>query len=668
MTIPAETAALSVTLSRAGAPIAPQALHDLLRGVAAAPPGHDPDAWMELVAPAADEALRAVLRRALDAARAPTTAPANPAPPLERLRAELERRGLHGFVVPRADEHQGEYVPRHADRLAWVSGFTGSAGMAAVLRARAALFVDGRYTLQAAAEAADGIEIVATADTTPGAWLSAALGEGARLGYDPRLHTRRDHETFAGVCKQAGATLVALDSNPLDAVWDDQPPLPLAPVVAHDDRHAGRAAADKRAAMADDLAKARLAATVITKPDSIAWLLNIRGGDVEYTPLPLSFAVLHGDGTVDLFVDPRKLGPELGSHFGNGVRVREPAAFESVLRGLTGRVAADPGSAAERVFRALEAGAAEIVERADPCVLAKAVKNEVELAGARAAHLRDGAALARFLCWLDGAAPSGAVTEIAAADYLEARRRENEKFRGLSFPSISGAGPNGAIVHYRVDERSNRTLTPGSLYLVDSGAQYLDGTTDVTRTVAVGTPNAEMRERFTRVLKGHIALATARFPKGTTGAQLDVLARTALWDAGLDYRHGTGHGVGSYLGVHEGPHAISKAGVHAALQPGMIVSNEPGYYKTGAYGIRIENLVAVVALPRPPGGEDDLLGFETLTLAPIDRRLVALPLLTDNERAWFDAYHARVRAALAPALDPATRAWLDSACAPLAAG
>ena len=666
MTVSADTVRLAGALTRAGASVAPAELDDFLRGVAAAPPGRDPDAWIDLLAPAADAELRAALRRALDAVRGAEAAPAAPPRRLERLRAELARRGLDGFVVPRADEHQGEYVARRADRLAWIGGFTGSAGAAVVLKSRAALFVDGRYTLQAKEEAAEGFETAAL-DDMPG-WIAKALGEGAKLGYDPRLHTRRGVRALAAACDRAGAALEAVGSNPLDAVWNGQPPPPIAPVVAHDVRHAGKSAADKRAALADELAKDGLSAAALTLPDSIAWLLNVRGGDVEFSPLPLSFAILRADATVDWFVDRRKLAPGLDAHLGNGVRVREPAAFEPALGALEGRVAADPGTAAERVFRALEAGAAEAVERADPCARAKAVKNAVELEGARAAHRRDGAALTRFLRWLDETAESGEVDEIAAADHLEARRRGNENFQGLSFPTISGAGPNGAIVHYRVSEASNRKLATGSLYLVDSGAQYLDATTDVTRTVAVGAPDAEMRDRFTRVLKGHIAIATARFPAGTRGAQLDTLARTALWRAGLDYDHGTGHGVGSYLGVHEGPQRISPRGGDVPLEPGMIVSNEPGYYKAGAWGIRIENLVAVTKAGRPRGGERDLLGFDILTLAPIDRRLVDPALLDAGERAWLDSYHARVREELSPALDPATAAWIEAACAPLAAG
>ena len=660
----ADTIGLAAAASRAGGALSPEALGDFLRGAAAAPEGPDPDAWIDLVAPEADATLRARLRRAREAARAVPAAAPDRAARLARLRGELARRGLDGFMVPRADEHQGEWVPRRADRLAWICGFTGSAGAAAVLRERAALFVDGRYTLQAESEAAEEFERATPGDLPD--WLASALEAGARLGYDPWLHTRRGKETLEAACERAGASLIPVGDNPLDAVWEDQPPPPIAPVVAHEERHAGRSAADKRAACAAELAREGLDAAVLTLPDSIAWLLNLRGGDVAFTPLALAFAVLRVDGTVDLFIDRRKLSPGVAAQLGAGVRAHEPAAFEAALRGLRGRVAADPDSAAEQVFRALAAGRAEAVESADPCVLAKAVKNAVELDGARAAHRRDGAALARFLRWLDENAPRGGVDEIAAADRLEAERRKDADFRGPSFPTISGAGPNGAIVHYRVSAESNRPLAPGTFYLVDSGGQYPDGTTDVTRTVAVGAADAEMRDRFTRVLKGHIALAQARFPAGSTGARLDTLARAALWRAGLDYRHGTGHGVGSYLGVHEGPHAISPAATDTALRPGMIVSNEPGYYKTGAWGIRIENLVAVVESAEGEAG--DFLEFETLTLAPIDRRAIDLSLLEDGERRWLDAYHARVFEALAPLLDSVDAAWLEAACAPLAAG
>jgi Xaa-Pro aminopeptidase len=405
---------------------------------------------------------------------------------------------------------------------------------------------------------------------------------------------------------------------------------------------------------------------VLTQPDSIAWLLNVRGGDVARTPLPLSFAVLHVDATVDWCVDPAKRSTALAAHLGNAVTLHPMDAFGDLLDALGARgagVQVSPETSAAWVVERLTDAGAELVRSADPVTALKARKNPVEIAGSRAAHARDGAALARFLAWLDRETAVRPVGEIEAAERLASLRAEGTHFRDLSFDTISGSGSHGAIVHYRVTPRSDRLLLSGELYLVDSGAQYLDGTTDVTRTVAIGAPGDEMRERFTLVLKGHIAVATARFPAGTTGAQLDTLARQFLWRAGLDYDHGTGHGVGSYLGVHEGPQRISKLGTGAALEPGMIVSNEPGYYKAGEYGIRIENLVAVVEAPPVAGGEKALLEFETLTLAPIDRRLVATSLLTGDERTWLDAYHARVRATIGPRLDAATRAWLEQATA-----
>jgi Xaa-Pro aminopeptidase len=474
-------------------------------------------------------------------------------------------------------------------------------------------------------------------------------------------------ERFRVAAAKAGGSLKPLDDNPLDAVWTDQPPPPLAPVMPHELRFAGESAEHKRQSLADKLAAERIDAAVLTAPDSIAWLLNIRGGDVPHTPLPLSFAILNSDATVDLFIDRRKLAPGLREHLGNAVRVAEPESFGAALDRLGAakrRVQVDPTSAAAWVFDRLGAAGAQIQRAPDPAQLPKASKNAAELDGTRLAHRRDGAALTRFLAWLAARAPEGGLTEIAASDRLEAFRAAGDNFRDLSFPTISGAGPNGAIVHYRASAQSERRLEPGTLYLVDSGAQYLDGTTDVTRTVAIGEPTAEMRDRFTRVLKGHIALATCRFPKGTTGSQLDSLARRALWEIGLDYDHGTGHGVGSYLAVHEGPQRISKLPNTQALLPGMIVSNEPGYYKTGTYGIRIENLVVVTRVER---GEREMLGFETITLAPIDRALVEPALLDAGEIAWLDAYHARVRTELAPLVDATTAGWLAEATRPLGA-
>lgn len=589
---------------------------------------------------------------------------------VERLRAELRREGLAGFLVPRADEHQGEYVPPRARRLAWLTGFTGSAGLAIVLQDAAAIFVDGRYTLQVRDESpADVFEPHHVTESPPTEWLRVRLRPGDRLGYDPWLHTIESVERLQAACVKAGATLVPVTPNLVDRLWADQPPPPRGPIVPHDLKYAGRSSPDKRRELAEALARDAVDAVVLTAPDSIAWLLNIRGADVEHTPLPLAFALLHRDATVDLFVDPAKLTPGLPEHLGEGVRVLPPEDLGLALDRLGAArraVQADPASAAAWVFQRLQAAGATVVRAPDPCLLPKACKNDVELAGARSAHDRDGAALCRFLAWLAREGPTGRLTEMAAAARLDALRAEEPLFREVSFPTISCAGPNGAIVHYRATPRTDRRIEPGMLYLVDSGAQYLDGTTDVTRTVAIGPPTAEQRERFTRVLKGHIALARVRFPQGTTGPQLDALARAPLWEVGLDYDHGTGHGVGSYLSVHEGPQRISKTGSTVALRPGMIVSNEPGYYKPGAYGIRIESLVVVVPVPTPPGGEVTLYGFETLTRAPIDRALVEPSLLTAGERAWLDDYHARVREAIAPRVDRETAAWLAEATRPLA--
>jgi Xaa-Pro aminopeptidase len=585
------------------------------------------------------------------------------------LREALSRRDLAGFIVPRADEHQGEYVPANAQRLAWLTGFTGSAGLAIVLADRAAIFVDGRYTLQVRVEVPAALFEYRHLTEQPAAeWIAATLGAGQALGYDPWLHTVGEVERYEAAAAKAGGSLVAVADNPVDAIWHDRPPSPLAPVVAHELHFAGKPAAEKRHEIAAAMIASGVDAAVLTAPDSIAWLLNIRGGDVPRTPLPLSFAILGSDASVELFVARCKLAAGLENHLGNEVAVQPPGQFGPALDrlGAAGkRVQVDPGSAAAWIFARLGAAGAPIRRAADPCQLPKARKNAVELAGTRTAHRRDGAALTRFLAWLAREAPSGRLGEIAAADRLAAIRGEGENFRDLSFDTISGAGANGAIVHYRASPQSEKRLAPGELYLLDSGAQYLDGTTDVTRTIAIGTPSEEARDRFTRVLKGHIALATCRFPAGTTGSQIDVLARHALWQAGLDFDHGTGHGVGSYLNVHEGPQRISKAPNAQALLPGMIVSNEPGYYKTGAYGIRIENLVIVTPCGDLPGAEREMLCFETLTLAPIDRALVMPALLTREEIAWLDAYHARVRETLTPLLDTETAAWLAEATRPV---
>jgi len=588
---------------------------------------------------------------------------------LQALRAELARRDLDGFIVPRADEHQGEWVPARAERLAWLTGFTGSAGLAVVLRDTAAIFTDGRYTLQVR----DQVDVVRyqllhISREPPTDWIAENLTKGARLGYDPWLHTEDGARKLEEACRKAGARLEPCPTNPLDAVWPDQPGPPLAPVAAHDLRYAGKPSTEKRREIVATLAGKGARAAVLTLPESIAWLLNVRGGDVAHSPLPLSFAILRDGGAVDWFVDRRKVGAELRSLLGDEVTVLAPSKFGPALDRLAREgtaVLVDPATAAAWIFNRLAGHKGQILRESDPCLLPKACKNETELAGAREAHRRDGAALSRFLAWLAREAPGGRITELAAAERLETFRRKSEAYREPSFDTISGAGPNGAIVHYRATAATDRQLEPGTLYLVDSGAQYLDGTTDVTRTVAIGTPPADACDRFTRVLKGHIAMATARFPNDTTGSQLDALARRPLWEAGLDYDHGTGHGVGSYLGVHEGPQRISKVPNRVALRPGMIISNEPGYYKAGAYGIRIENLVAVVAWTSGKGAEQEMLAFETLTLAPIDRALIEPRLMSADEIAWLDAYHARVSAELTPLVDAETAAWLATATAPL---
>jgi Xaa-Pro aminopeptidase len=590
----------------------------------------------------------------------------DPAPPdatharVAGIRAEMAKQNLAGMIVPRGDAHMGEYVAPHDERLAWATGFTGSAGMAIIMADRAAVFIDGRYTLQVR----DQVDLSIFSpqhliDEPPAQWLASHVKAGQRIGYDPWLHTPAGIEPIHKAVTAAGGTLVAVTDSPVDAAWADQPAPPLAPVVPHPLEIAGEAAADKRARIAASLGGAD--AAVLTLPESIAWLLNIRGGDVGHVPLPHSFAVLHKDGAVDLFLDPRKATDGLAAHLGNGVRVRPPSEFSDALGEMKDKsVLADPGTASVWVFDRLQQAGATIRRGPDPVLLPKAQKNEAELAGVRAAHVRDGAALTRFLRWVTKNGSEGSVSEIQACERLEDFRRETGALKDLSFDSISGSGPNGAIVHYRVTQKTDRRLRAGELFLIDSGGQYMDATTDVTRTVALGTVGAEEKDRFTRVLKGHIALATARFPAGTTGAQLDTLARAPLWSVGLDYDHGTGHGVGAYLSVHEGPQSISKRPIAQPLLPGMICSNEPGYYKTGGYGIRIENLV-VVREADIPGAERKTLEFETVTLAPIDVDLIEPSLLTPDEKAWLNAYHTRVRETLTPLVDGDTAEWLKSA-------
>ncbi|MBV9569938.1 MAG: aminopeptidase P family protein [Alphaproteobacteria bacterium] len=585
------------------------------------------------------------------------------APRLAALRAELDRRGLDGFVVPHSDEYQSEYLPACNERLAWLTSFTGSAGAAVVLKDKAAIFVDGRYTLQVRQQT-DGKQFEPRDLTTegPNAWLEAHAVKGSRIGFDPWVFSAASAEVLRQSVAKAGATLVPTEGNPIDAVWHDRPAAPSDHARPHGSDVAGESAESKRTRIAEEVKKQGADAAVVSQTDSICWLLNVRGADTPHTPFVLSYAILNADGSADWFVDQRKITPEITKHLGNAVRVRDPNEFSPALTALAGKtVIADPNWTAAAAFEQLEKVGAKIKRAPDPCQLPKACKNAVEVEGARQAHIRDGAALTRFLAWMAREAPNGHLTEIEAAEALEGYRRQNGALTDLSFDSISGAAPHAALPHYRVTKSSNRTINRNEIYLIDSGGQYPDGTTDVTRTMIVGEPTAEMRDRFTRVLKGHIALATLRFPDGTTGAALDAFARKPLWDAGLDYDHGTGHGVGSYLSVHEGPQNISKKPILQPLKPGMICSNEPGFYKEGEYGIRIENLI-VVTEPRPvPDGERPMMEFETITLAPIDLNLVEVKLLTDEERAWLNQYHQGVREKLSSRVDGETRTWLDHA-------
>src|SRR5499426_917683 len=590
--------------------------------------------------------------------------PAASAPRVAALRAELKRRGLDGFVVPRADRFQNEYLPPSEERLAWLTGFTGSAGAAIVLADRAAMFVDGRYQLQVRDQVDPKVFAIGhLVDAPPETGLEKNLKPGARLGYDPWLHTVDGAKKLAKACQDAGATLIPTEPNAIDTLWTDRPAPPLGPVVLHDLKFAGEEVLAKLARIRAELARAKADALVVSNPQGVAWTFNIRGADVAHTPLPLAVAIVPQDGRPTLYVDGRKLANTVRHALEQHAEVREPQNFSRDLAAL-GRakqtVRLDQGSAADALAKIISEAGGKYSNGTDPIALMRAVKNDTEFLGARAAHVRDGAAVTRFLAWLDREAPREKLTEIDAVAALETFRRDTGKLKDVSFPTISGAGPDGAIVHYRVTQKTNRRIAPGELFLIDSGAQYEDGTTDITRTVSVGAVSADARARFTRVLKGHVAIARAVFPDGTTGAQIDSFARQFLWTAGLDFDHGTGHGVGSYLSVHEGPASISKRGA-TALKRGMILSNEPGYYKTGAYGIRIENLVLVVEAAPVAGAEKPLNAFETLTLAPIDTRLVAPELLSPEETRWLDDYHARVAATLTPLVDADTQPFLDIA-------
>jgi Xaa-Pro aminopeptidase len=595
-------------------------------------------------------------------------APAASGERVKALQRELRSRRLKGFLVPHSDEHQDEFLSPSAERLAWLTGFTGSAGVAIVLDKAAALFVDGRYILQARAQADPALfEVLQTPEAKASAWLADKLGKSAAVGYDPSLHTIKEIERLTETLAKSGIKLVPVETNPIDALWEDRPKPSAAPIVPHGPEYSGRIAKDKILDVQDVLRQDKIDAVLLTMLDSIAWLFNIRGGDIRHTPVALAYALVPVEGRPTLFIDAAKVGDNVRGDLRDVVDIAEPSALADKLKGLgqsRARVRLDPETAPMRFAKLLEAEGAKYVPGADPCTHPKAIKNTVEIKGARQAHLRDGVALARFLAWLDETADSGRIDEVEAAIKLEACRRESGQLKDISFDSISAAGPNGAVVHYRPTFANKRVLKPGSLYLIDSGGQYLDGTTDVTRTLAIGTPKAEMRRHYGMVLKSHIAIATARFPKHTRGQDLDPFARRPLWDAGLDYDHGTGHGVGSYLAVHEGPQRLSRLGT-AELEPGMILSNEPGFYLEGQYGIRLENLVLVTAPEPIQGGSRDMMGFETLTLVPFDRRLIDPKQLLPFELAWLNAYHARVRREIEPVLRSDDRSWLRHATAPI---
>lgn len=596
-----------------------------------------------------------------------TTARPEQGPPrLAALRAELARAGLDGFIVPRADVHQGEYVAPCDQRLAWLTGFTGSAGFCMVLPTVAGVFIDGRYRTQIKSQVDLGhFTPVPWPEVTPGAWLKDHLAAGGRIGFDPWLHTAREMGAIEEALAGSGVTLCP-EPNPVDAIWVDRPAAPAGPVAVQPLDLAGEAQGDKRRRLGAAIGKEGQQAAILTLPDSIAWLLNIRGRDVERNPVVQAFAILDADGHLTLFIAPEKLSDAVRAHLGDEVTIRPPAAFAPALRTLKGPVRVDRATAPLQVWRELAEAGIEAVAGADPCLLPKARKNAAEIAGMAAAHLRDGAAMVEFLAWLDAEAPKGGLSEISLVEALEGFRRATNALCDISFETICGAGPNGAIMHYRVTQETSRPIRAGEIVVIDSGGQYRDGTTDITRTVAIGPADPEARAAFTRVLQGMIAISRLRWPEGLAGAHLDTVARYNLWLAGQDFDHGTGHGVGCYLSVHEGPQRLARSG-DVPLEAGMILSNEPGYYREGAFGIRIENLVLVEPAPDLPGGDGHrrMLRFATLTSAPIDRRLIDADMLTGPERAWLDAYHAEVAAAIGPRVSDGARRWLEAATRPL---
>ncbi|WP_417813339.1 aminopeptidase P family protein [Thalassospira alkalitolerans] len=669
MTFPGN-AQLAAMLERDGVNKDVIAIISLIDGVLASANGDTRTDWLDLIGGNRGDDLNAALLALRDERKTEFSFAKDGYDAVARvgaLRKYLASKGVDGFIIPRSDEHQGENVPARAERLAWLTGFTGSAGAAVVLADKAAVFVDGRYTIQVRQQVDRSIyEYRHLVEDPVVGWIHDNLKSGQKLAYDPWLHTIQQADHLRGACDGIGAELVAIDPNPIDALWHKQPAMPIAQVRPQLLEYAGKSSFDKRNQIAQVLSKLECDSAVLSAPDSIAWLLNIRGGDVPQTPLALSYAIIYGDASVDLFIDDRKLPDETRHWLSCDTTIRHPGELEDALGALGNQsVRLDEATASDWLRMMLSDAGATLRIGRDPVALPKACKNDVELEGSRKAHRRDGEKIIRYFAWLDEAASDGSIDERAAADKLLSLRAEDPLFRDSSFETIPGSGPNGALCHYRNTPESNRNLSPGEIFLIDSGAQYIDGTTDITRTTVIGTPSQEHRDRFTRVLKGHIALARAIFPVGTTGSQLDTLARAPLWDAGLDYDHGTGHGVGSYLGVHEGPQRISKAPNNIALKPGMILSNEPGFYKEGEYGIRIENLIAVTEIDAPAGAERPMLGFETLTFSPIERKLIDPELMTRDELQWLNDYHAQVYAMYADDLDEDLVEWLQKATAPI---
>ena len=589
------------------------------------------------------------------------------------LRADMEATGVDAVAVPRSDEYLGEYVPACAERLAWLTGFTGSAGLVLVLKDQAHIFVDGRYAAQVRAQTDPAIFTYQDLIATPLAQHLAKSGlKGLRLGIDPWTWPTADVERLETALESLGGKLVLLERNPVDAIWQDRPQPPLGTVTIQPLDYAGRPARDKLAMIAEAASDGGADAVILADPSSVAWSFNIRGEDLPSTPHPLSRAIIPANGRPQLFIDKRKTGIEAEAYLTQLADLNPPSSFDEALTALGlsgGKIMVDPAVASHAIPMLIKAAGGTVLTATDPARLPRATKNAAEIAGSAAVHRQDGAAMVRFLAWLDDQQP-GSLDEIGAARQLEQFRRDTGEamqmpLKALSFDTISGAGPNAAIMHYRVNTQTNRRVESGEMLLIDSGGQYVGGTTDITRTIAVGDVPEEQKRFFTLVLKGMIAISLLRFPQGTRGLDIDAFARIALWKAGADFAHGTGHGVGSYLSVHEGPQTISRRGVQELL-PGMIVSNEPGYYRDGGFGIRIENLVTVHPPRDIPGGDKPMLGFDTLTLCPIEKRLILKDLLDQVEREWLDAYHARVREELSPLLSgDSALGWLEAATTPL---